>query len=143
MLHLLLQLSDWLRYSALSWRELRNYAVGARAEDVAHRYLQRRGYKVVARNFRTRNGSGEIDIIAWQGTRLVIVEVKSRRDQNHATPERNVSAEKRVSLFRAAREYARRAEIPWDLVRFDLVSVVFSPRPRLTHDQDVFPLFQS
>jgi putative endonuclease len=143
MLHLLLQLLDWLRFSALSWRELRHYALGARAEDIAHRYLQRRGYKIVARNFRPRHGNGEIDIIAWQDDRLVIVEVKSRREAKLGAPERNISAEKRSSLLRAAREYARRARIPWDMVRFDLVSVVFSPRPRLRHQEDVFPLFQS
>jgi len=46
-----------------------------------------------------------------------------------------------------AREFARRSEVPWDRVRFDLVSVIFRPRirnrPLLEHQRDIFPVLHS
>ena len=140
MLTRILAFSDWLRYSALSRRELKTYALGARGEDLAHRYLQRRGFRIVARNYRAAHARGEIDLIAWDRDRLVFVEVKSRESESFSAPDRNIGPEKRRALFRAAREYARRADVPFDQARFDLVSVVFEPAPRVTHEADIFPL---
>lgn len=134
----LLAFTDWLRFSALSRKELKSYALGARAEDLAHRYLSRRGFQVVARNFRTRDGHGEIDLVAWEnGKTLVFVEVKSRQGEEHGAPGRNVSPDKKRTLLRAGREYARRADIPFDQARFDLVSVVFEPETRIWHERDM------
>src|SRR5262245_18601119 len=45
-------------------------AAGRRAEDLAHRFLRRRGMIVVARNYRPPSGAGEVDLIAWDGERL-------------------------------------------------------------------------
>ena len=42
--------------------------------------------------------------------------------------------------MRAAREYARHAEVPWDRVRFDVVNVVFTKPPAVTHFRDVLGL---
>ena len=53
-------------------------ASGRRAEDLAHRFLRRRGMLIVARNYRPPSGAGEIDLIGWDGDRLAFVEVKSR-----------------------------------------------------------------
>lgn len=41
-------------------------------------------------------------------------------------------------LMRAAREYARRAGVSWERVRFDLVSIVFTHPPTLSHTRGVF-----
>ena len=41
---------------------------GRRGEDIAHRFLQRAGFTVVARNYRTESGAGEIDLIGWDAT---------------------------------------------------------------------------
>ena len=48
---------------ALRRRSLRNDH-GRLGEDYAHRYLRSHGCTIVARNYRTRSGSGEIDIVA-------------------------------------------------------------------------------
>lgn len=140
MLTSILAFSDWLRFSALSRRELKTYALGARGEDLAHRYLQRQGFRIVARNYRPVHGHGEIDLIAWDQEQLVFVEVKSRQSDSFSAPDRNIGSEKRRSLFRVAREYARRSDVPFDQVRFDIVSVVFEPDVRITHNADVFPV---
>ena len=140
MFRFLLALSDWLRYSALTRRELKTYALGARGEDLAHRYLQGQGLRVIARNYRGTSSAGELDLIAWEEDRLVFVEVKSRTNDAFAAPERNISPEKRRALFRVAREYARRADVPFDQARFDIVSVVFEPQVQIQHERDVFPI---
>ncbi len=113
-------------------------ALGARGEDLAHRFLQRQGYTIVARNYRPPNGHREVDLIARQGRTLVIVEVKTRRREEFLPAERAVDAEKRRNLTRAAMSYVRRAHIPWDFVRFDIVTVILEPRPQLRHTPDAF-----
>ena len=114
-------------------------ALGRRGEDIAHRFLQRSGFVIVARNYRMASGAGEIDLVGWDGGTLVFIEVKSRQTDDYGAPDRAIGAEKQLSLMRAAREYARHAAVAWDKVRFDAVGVVFSTPPAITHFRDVFP----
>ena len=124
---MILELSDWLRYTARKrfWKP--DLVLGRRGEDLAHRYLRQRGYVVIARNYRLAAGDAEADIIAWQAETLVFIEVKSRQTDEFGAPERAVGPEKEVHLRRVAREYARKAGISLEQIRFDLVTVVFSP----------------
>jgi putative endonuclease len=112
---------------------------GRIGEDLAHRYVRKRGCTVVARNYRTRSGSGEIDLIVWHGATLVFIEVKTRSSEEYGTPERAVDAEKQERLQRAARDYARRANVEWERTRFDIVSVVLERPPRIEWMPDAFP----
>jgi putative endonuclease len=100
---------------------------GRIGEDLAHRYLRRHGCTIVARNYRTRSGSGEIDIVAWQGETLVFVEVKTRDSAEFGAPGRAVDSDKEQHLRAAAGDYARRAGVEWVRTRFDVVSVVLDP----------------
>ena len=134
----LYQFADALRHHARTRSMHADQAAGRRGEDIAHRYLQRAGIIVVARNFRTASGSGEIDLIGWEGDTLVIIEVKSRQTDEYGAPDRAIGPEKQRSLIRAAREFARHAEVPWERVRFDVVNVVFRTPPAVTHFRDVF-----
>jgi len=95
---------------------------------------------VVARNHRTASGSGEVDLIAWDDQTLVFVEVKSRTSGDFGPPDRAIDEAKRQRLTRAALDYARRADIPLSSVRFDVVNVVLSTPPALTHYRDVFTI---
>ncbi len=113
-------------------------ALGVRGEDLAHRFLQRSGFAVVARNYRMASGAGEVDLIGWESGTLVFVEVKSRQSEDYGAPDRAIGEEKQSSLLRAAREYARHAAVPWGKVRFDVVTVVFSHPPAITHFRDAF-----
>ena len=70
------------------------HAWGARGEDLAHRFLQKLGYMVVARNWRAEDGSGELDLVAWDGASLVVVEVKTRASTEFGLPEEAVDAAK-------------------------------------------------
>ena len=111
---------------------------GRIGEDLAHRYLRSRGCTIVARNYRTRSGSGEIDLVAWDGDVLVFVEVKTRASAAFGAPEAAVDIEKRDRLERAARDYARRANVAWGKTRFDIVSIVLHDRPEIEWIRNAF-----
>jgi len=130
--------ADVLRHYHRKHTQAPDAALGRRGEDVAHRYLQREGIVVVARNYRMASGAGEVDLIGWEGDTLVFIEVKSRCTDEYGAPERAIGHAKEASLFRAAREYARHADVPWEKVRFDVVSIVFTTPPSITHSRDVF-----
>src|SRR5215813_9541541 len=101
----------WVYRAGDALRLLRRNDAGTNGEDLAHRYLRRRGCTVVARNHRPRAGGVELDIVAWHGATLVFVEVKTRATDEFGTPDRAVDLEKQGYLVRAARDYCRRAEV--------------------------------
>jgi len=111
---------------------------GRIGEDLAHRYLRSRGCTVVARNYHTRSGWGEIDLVAWHGNTLAFVEVKTRQSADFGEPEAAVDSEKQGLLIRAAREYSRRTGIEWEKTRFDVVSIVLRNPPIIEWIQDAF-----
>src|ERR1700674_5941286 len=91
---------DWLRHRARRHRWNSEHALGRRGEDLAHRFLRRQGFIIVARNYRLSSGEAEADLIAREGEDLVIVEVKTRASAEYGPPERAVSAEKQRHLIR-------------------------------------------
>lgn len=131
MLNLIYRAADALRRRSVKDNH------GRLGEDLAHRYLRGRGCTVVARNYRPPGGHGEIDLVVWHGEKLAFVEVKTRDTAEFGEPERAVDAEKQLNLTRAARDYARRAGVEWQKVRFDVVAVILSPR-RIEWLRDAF-----
>jgi putative endonuclease len=129
----------WLYYVADRIRR-RSYRGnhGRIGEDLAHRYLRRRRCTVVARNYRSLSGSGEIDLVVRDGPVVVFVEVKTRATADFGDPSRAVDAEKREHLKRAARDYARRAGVAWTDTRFDIVSVLLGRPPQIEWTKDAF-----
>jgi len=136
---ILYQIADGFRHHARKRHMTADHALGRRGEDIAHRHLQRAGIVVVARNYQRSTGSGELDLVGWEGGTLVFVEVKSRKTDEYGAPDRAIGREKWSSIIRAARDYARHAEVPWENVRFDIVNVVFGTPPVVTHIRDVAP----
>jgi len=119
-------------------RRARHANHGRMGEDAAHRYLRRHGCTIVSRNYRPRIGGGEIDVVVWHGPRLAFVEVKTRGNEKFGAPDSAVDAEKRGHVRRAARDYARRANVAWDHTRFDIVSVVLEKPMRIEWIRDAF-----
>lgn len=95
---------------------------GAAGERLAARQYRRAGYRVLASNFRTRQG--EIDLIVQRGETLVFVEVKTRAQDAIASPAEFVTAQKQRRLILAAQGYLR-AHPDWAecQMRFDVVEV--------------------
>jgi putative endonuclease len=143
MIQFLLRLSDAARDRARRRLWTPKMASGRRAEDLAHRYLRGLGLRVVARNFRPRGGAGEIDLVCWERDTLVFVEVKSRASEEFGSPDRAIDQAKRDALVSSARDYARRVDVPWNRIRFDVVNVTFSRPPNISHIKAAFPAGQA
>jgi putative endonuclease len=137
MISFLYRAADRVRHGIRKRRWPADLCAGRRGEDLAHRFLRRQGFTVVAPNYRSRAGS-EIDLVARDKDTLVFVEVKSRATEEFGTPDRAVDPEKRAQIERAAREYARRAGVDWGAVRFDIVNVVFTRPPQIELLRDAF-----
>lgn len=131
---------DWLRHLVRRRRWNPNLALGRRGEDLAHRFLRRQGYVIVARNYRLPTGGAEADLIAWDGDTLVIVEVKARASEEFGPPDRAVGDDKRAHLRRVARAYARKTDVSWERVRCDVVTVVLAGRPKLQLVRNAFSI---
>lgn len=114
---------------------------GQAGEELAYFHLRKMGYTFVARNYRARNKSGEIDLIAWVGDTLCFVEVKTRRSRAVKPAEAAVDRDKRKAIARVAREYLRRVE-GRPRVRFDIVSVYCEAEkgPEISLFKDAFQL---
>lgn len=85
--------------------------LGASGEALAAQFLTARGFKVLERNYRLR--SGEIDLIATQGERLLFVEVKARRSFEEVSPLELISRKKQIHLSKAAQHYLAKNRL-WD-----------------------------
>jgi putative endonuclease len=112
--------------------------LGKAGEDYACRELERHGYEILARRFRTR--LGEIDIIAREGTTLVFIEVKARRTTRFGAPSEAVDWRKQQTIARIAAEYILRHARGPSRCRFDVVSLLFGEglRPRISIVRDAF-----
>ncbi len=107
--------------------------LGRRAESIAAWYLRLKGYRIVARRFRTP--SGEVDIVAKRGSVLAFVEVKARRDMDVGLD--SVTNTGRTRIARAAGAWLSRYPGAAQLdLRFDLI--VVAPRRWPLHLQNVF-----
>ena len=136
---MILKFSDWLRHLVRRRKWTPSQALGRRGEDLAHRFLRAKGFTVVARNYRLSSGDAEADLIAWDGATLVFIEVKSRESADFGPPERAIGEEKRAHLLRIAREYTRKTETPWERIRFDIVTVVFTSPARIAWFRNALP----
>jgi putative endonuclease len=102
--------------------------LGQAAEDLVAARLRRRGWSIVARNVRLP--SGELDLVALDGSILVFVEVKAGREGSPAGPERPAHAvgrRKQLKLRRLGREWIAERRGPSGVAgyRFDVVGVSF------------------
>ena len=114
-------------------------SLGIAGEDLACRELERRGYAIVARRYRTR--LGEIDIVADDGATLVFVEVKARADDRCGSPAEAVTRRKQRRLARMAADYLARNGVVDRPCRFDVVGVrLDGARPTVTVFPNAFAL---
>ena len=118
---------SWARRIAARLRGLPSRPRGSRGagydwERVAEKTLTARGFRILARNFRTR--AGEIDFVAEENGVLCFIEVKGRSGDAFGTPAEAVTAEKQRRIFRAAESYLRRCRGRRPICRFDVVSIL-------------------
>ncbi len=95
--------------------------LGTWGEGLAGRFLQGKGYRILATNYRTNYG--EVDIVAQDGDELVFVEVRTRRGASFGAPEESLSKAKIRRLLNTCQKYVQSAAqegIGW---RVDLVCI--------------------
>ncbi|MGI8664534.1 MAG: YraN family protein [Jatrophihabitans sp.] len=97
-------------------------AVGRYGEKIAARLLADTGHRVIETNWRCRQG--EIDIVAAQGSTLIICEVKTRSSVAFGQPAEAVDRAKRLRLRQLATQWLIDHPGPWDSVRFDVIAVL-------------------
>ena len=103
---------------------------GREAESLARQYLQARGLKMLAANYRCRYG--ELDLVMRDGACLVVVEVRSRRSARHGAPEASIDYRKKRRLARSAGCFLRdHPQFNGMMLRFDVVGILTGgERPR-------------
>ena len=110
--------------------------LGKWGEDLAADYLQRKGYTIIERDW--KSGRRDLDIVAQDGNVIVFVEVKTRRNSLYGQPEEAVDYRKLQSLQQAINHYVKFRHISQE-VRFDIISIVgtIGTEPDIQHIQDV------
>ena len=115
--------------------------LGAKGENIAARFLKRKGYRIVQRNYTCK--LGEIDIIAQHDSTLIFVEVRSKQTEKFGPPQYSVNSAKQRQISRAALYYIKENKITGQTCRFDVVAVTFLPdsrKPEVEHIQNAFEL---
>jgi putative endonuclease len=110
--------------------------LGKWGEDLAADYLQRKGYTIIERDW--KSGKRDLDIIAQDGDVIVFVEVKTRRNRLYGEPEESVDYHKLQNLQQAISHYVKFKHIRQE-IRFDIISIVgtVGTDPDIQHIQDV------
>ena len=124
--------SSGIRSDPRNWTDPRHQR-GLAAEAQAIRYLQARGWQVVAHRFRV--GRVEVDLIARRGALVAFVEVKGRRGLAFGSPFEAVTGAKRREIVKAARVWMDRYGQRGDVYRFDCIGIVDN---KLEHLEDAF-----
>ena len=116
-----------------------NQEIGKQGEIVACRYLQERGYKILTRNFKCKQG--EVDIIAWDenADELVFIEVKTRTSSKYGMPADAVNEVKQKHIYRSAEYYVYRNRIKNVSIRLDIIEIhVYESRFYINHIKQAF-----
>lgn len=95
--------------------------LGKWGEQQAARFLEKKGYRILVQDW--KDGHRDLDIVALNDHTIVIVEVKTRRNNLFAEPENAVDWRKVRSLSMAASKFVRMYRLDGD-VRFDIITVI-------------------
>jgi putative endonuclease len=97
-------------------------ALGARGEEAVAAWYRDRGYEIVVRNWRCREG--ELDLVVRAGRAFVFCEVKTRTSDRFGAPVEAVNRAKQDRLRRLAARWIDEAPIRPREIRFDVASVM-------------------
>ena len=115
-----------------------NKVTGNKGEELAATYLEKKGYKIRERNFRTR--FGEVDIICQDGQALVFLEVKTKIGHDFGEPEEMVNKRKLSQVKKMGEVYLQDKGLNV-ACRVDVVAIVLTSDgevERLEHYQGVY-----
>ncbi|MFC1702860.1 YraN family protein [Patescibacteria group bacterium] len=105
---------------------MRDPHIGESGEWIAERYLVSRGYGILERQWRIRQG--EIDLIVHKDGEIVFVEVKTRRSLSFGGPEEAVTAKKRERIRAATLTYLAEKGLEDRAFRIDVIAIIWDRR---------------
>lgn len=100
--------------------------LGKKGEEVALRFLKKKGYRIIERNYVCK--MGEMDIIAKEKDALVFVEVKTRTSKDFGPPQLAVDSTKQKQLSKVALNFLKEKKLGDIKARFDVVAILLSPK---------------
>ncbi|MHC5061488.1 MAG: YraN family protein [Planctomycetota bacterium] len=113
--------------------------LGRWGEKQSEKFLKRKGFKIIARNFACK--MGEIDLIGSENNGAVVfVEVRTRADESYTEVQETVTPKKQGRLIRTAKYFLKIYEVKDRPLRFDVVAVVLGHkgRPQIRHYENAF-----
>jgi TIGR00252 family protein len=112
-----------------------NFIKGKQGENLAQEYLEKNGYKIIQKNYRTK--FAEIDIIAKKDNILSFIEVKSRNSDSFGRPYEAVSESKIKKIRKNAEIFLSTTDINYDGISFDIIEV-FLGNKTINHIKSAF-----
>jgi putative endonuclease len=110
--------------------------VGHKGETLAVQLLRKKGYSILAENW--RSGRNELDVVAQIGDTVAFVEVKTRSTAYFGDPSEAVSIAKQKRIIQAANDYMEQHELDLE-ARFDVISIVTAQTEQtIDHMEDAF-----
>ena len=110
--------------------------LGKEGEEEAAAYLEAHGYTILHRNW--RSGRFELDIVAEKDNELIVIEVKTRRNNEYGLPEEAVTSRKIRHIVSSTDSYLKKYAIGLP-VRFDIITVVGTQPPfQIEHIEEAF-----
>lgn len=96
--------------------------IGDAGEEIAQKYLENHGYKILEKNYRVRGG--EIDIIVEKDKITVFVEVKFRKNNDFVHPLELFDSKKAKPFLRAYYEYISGHDLDEEDCQIDLIAIL-------------------
>lgn len=118
--------------------------LGDRGEALAAEFLEKKGYRVLARQYRFERA--EVDLVCFEpatryedGGELVFVEVKTRSGLQFGRPEDAITEEKKRNVIRASEAYLHEQRMDGTPCRFDVIGIMLGDgKPQIEHFKDAF-----
>jgi putative endonuclease len=110
--------------------------LGKLGEQIAHDYLQKKGYIIKERNYRFNRA--ELDIVTEYQKKVVVVEVKTRQSDYLTNPSELISKKKQKDIIKAADNFIKENEIDLEC-QFDVIIIVLNEKQKdIRHIEDAF-----
>ncbi len=94
---------------------------GRKGEELAVAYLESKGYTILERNYFFERS--EVDLVAYEGQKIIFVEVKTRTGDGYGAPEDSITDQKRRNIFKASEAWLYERKMDGAPVRFDVISI--------------------
>ena len=114
-----------------------NKEIGKYGENLAKKYLENLGYKILDMNYKYSR-YGEIDIIALYKNELCFVEVKTRRNDKFGTPMEAITKDKLIKIQLSAKNYIQEKKPKFEHYRIDAISIELKENQKeITHIKNI------